>query len=335
MARFSAHRALACTLAALLLLGATGLAGALSQVGQTFPGFLLLGNRVVASIGLSLWPATAGGEIFQHQIVAVDGAPVERVEEVHAWVRALPAGEPVRYRMRSGEREIVRTIATRAFGWRDFVLLHGLYLVNGLCLGTAGLVALWRRRDAAARACAPLLLTGAFWVLTALDLYGPYHLFRIHALCEALLFPAALLMALGFPEPARCLQRRPWLPRALYAAAACLAVAYQAGLGNAGAYVATHLLAVTAFGVALVTLVVAEVERLRRPLALESRERLRVVAIGALVALVLPVALTLAEVVTGGRSPQNALALTGAVFPLAVAYALLRGGFPSPEPVRP
>ena len=60
-------------IAALLCVGLAGLHAALSQVGKPFPGFLLLGNRVVASVGLSLWPATAGGQIFQHQVVSVDG----------------------------------------------------------------------------------------------------------------------------------------------------------------------------------------------------------------------------------------------------------------------
>ena len=71
------------------------------------------------------------------------------------------------------------------------------------------------------------------------------------------------------------------------------------------------------------TLVVSEVERLRRPLSFAARERLKVVAIGAVIALCIPIAFTLAETLTGGRSPQNALALTGGIFPLALSYALL------------
>ena len=34
------------------------------------------------------------------------------------------------------------------------------------------------------------------------------------------------------------------------------------------------------------------------------------------------------------RSPQNALALTGVIFPLALAYALSRGGYEATGPVR-
>jgi len=313
-------------LAALIGVAVVGMAGALSQIGNTFPGFLLLGNRVVASVGLSIWPGTAGGEIFQHQVVALDSVPVTSVEALRARVRALPAGTPVEYRMRSGDREIVKTIETRNFGWRDFALLHGLYLVNGVCFAFAALVAIRRRQSNAARTCAPALMIAAMWVLTALELYGPNHLFRLHALCEAMLFPAALVMALGFPAPSACLLRYPWLPRAIYAVGACLALAYQASLNHAVGYSAMHLLALSAFGLSILTLVIAELERLRRPLSLAARECMKVVAIGAVIALGIPIAFTLAEMLTGGRSPQNALALSGGIFPLALSYALLRVG---------
>jgi hypothetical protein len=319
--------------AVLLAVGAVGLSGALAQVGKPFPGFLLLENRVVASIGLSLWPATVGGEIFQSEIVAAEGVPLARAEELTQQVRALPVGTPVEYRMRQGQEQMMRVIPTREFGWRDFLMLYGFYLLNALAIGVGALVAVRRRRFPEARACVPLLLTAVLWVLTALDLYGPYHLFRLHALCEALLFPAALVMALYFPLPARILARLPWLPGAAYGVAALLALVYQVGLRDPEAYVATHLLSVSAFGVALLALVVAEVERFRRPMTLLARERLRIVAIGALVALAVPIAFSAAEFVTGGRSPQNALAITGVIFPFALAYALSRGRYEATAPI--
>jgi hypothetical protein len=326
MQKYETDRIWLAALAALLAVAVVGTAGALNQVGKTFPGFLLLGNRVVASIGLPAWPGTAGGKIFQYQVVAVDSVPAASAEAIRARVRDLPAGTPIEYRLRKGDREILMTIATRNFNWRDFTLLHGLFLVNGICIAFAALVAIHRRRSSAARACAPLLVISALWVLTALELYGPNLLFRLHALCEAMLFPAALVMALGFPSPSRYLIRYPWLPRALYGGGACLALAYQASLHHAVSYSAIHLLALSAFGLSLLTLVVGQVERLRRPLSDAARERLKVVAMGAVVALTVPIAFTLAETLTGGSSPQNALALTGGIFPLALSYALMRSG---------
>ena len=240
----------------LLLVGTIGIVEAVGWVGQPFPGFLLLENRVVASVGLSRWPGTAGGQIYQHQVLAVDGLPLRSAQELHDRVRVLPVGTAIEYRLRQGDEELVRTISTRLFGLADFTLLFGMYILNGLVLGGAALAALSAgKRYSAAGATVPLLLVGALWAFSAMDLYGPYRLFRLHALCEVLLFPATLHMALGFPNPARCLTRRPWFVWAPYGLAALLALVYQFGLHSGGTYVATHLLATTAFGVALLWLI--------------------------------------------------------------------------------
>jgi hypothetical protein len=318
---------LLCIATAILLLsvGAIGTLGATAQLGESFPGFLMMRNRVVASVGLAFWPATQGSEIFQHQIVSVDGRLVTDASQVHDAVRAVAPGTPITYGLRSGESEITRTIETRMFGFRDFMLLHGLYLLNGLALGAAALIALSvRERSSGAKAVVPLVLVGSLWALTAMDLYGPYRLFRLHAACEALLFAAALHMAFGFPNPPRWLEKTPGLVAVPYLIAGVLGIFYQLGLDEYRGYVTTHLLAVSAFGAALLALVVSEVEQYHRPRSIAARDRVRILAIGALVALSLPICLTVAEMVTGGRSPQNALTLTGFVFPASVAYALLR-----------
>jgi len=142
-----------------------------------------------------------------------------------------------------------------------------------------------------------------------------------------------LHIALGFPVRASCLTRRPWLATAPYLGAVVLAVPYQFGLHERSLYAPTHVIAVSAFGAALVTLIVSEVERYRRPATPGVRERIAILAVGAVLALSLPACLTLAEVLTGGRSPPNALALTTFLFPLAVGWAVLRDDLP--EPVGP
>jgi hypothetical protein len=325
MRRLLTDRLRAAAAALLLAVGITAGIGAAGRLGEPFPGFLVLENRVVPSVGLSLWPATAGGEIFQHEIVSIGGRPVATADEITTIVRGMPVGTPLEVRFRRNGRELVRTIETRRFGGADFLLLYGLYALNGVALGAAGLVALAaRRRNPAAGAAAPALLVSSLWALSALDLYGPYRLFAVHAACESLLFASALHMALGFPPPSRRLAGWPWLVPGIYAAGAAGALVTVATLGSPRLYTGTHLVATTAFGIALLALVVAEVERFRCATSLAMRERVRVIALGAGLALALPIVLTVAELFTGGRSPVNAVALTGWIFPAAVAYAASR-----------
>jgi hypothetical protein len=323
--RFLQDRLLAAVTVLVLAVGVTGTIGASSQLGKPFPGFLLLENGVIASVGLSIWPGTAGGEIFQHHVVSADGEFVPSAHALRAHVENLPVGTPIRYEMRRGGLVTSRVVETRHFGPRDFVLLYGMYLINGVALGLAGLVALaGRRRNPAALCAAPALLIGSLWTLSALDLYGPYRMFPLHVVCESLLFSGALHMALGFPQRSRLLARLPWLPLPLYAAGLGLGAFTVAGLERPGLYTGAHLVAVSAFGLSLFALVLAELERFRSSLSLDVRARLRTIAGGAVLAFGLPICLTLAELLTGGSSPANALALTGWIFPASVAYAATR-----------
>ncbi len=324
-------------LCALLLLGlaGTGLWAATAWVGKPFPGFLLLGNRVVASASLPAWPATRGGEIFQHEVVSIDGVPLGSAEQLLGTIRSEPAGTPFRYRFRSGGREFERSIPTRRFGALDFTLLFGVYLLNGLVLGGCALALLvWRGGSPGVRAAVPLLGVGALWGLRAMDLYGPYRLFRLHALGESLLFATALHTALHFPRSLGIARSLPALAPLAYASALGLAVWYQVGLYDPGAYVALHLVATCLLGAALFALLVAQVARYLSRSSPEGQLQLAILAWGGLIALSPLVGLTLCEPLTGGRAAQNAVGVTAFLFALAIALAGLLGPVPRlvPEP---
>jgi signal transduction histidine kinase len=312
------------TAAALLLAAAVvGAVEATSWVERPFPGFLVLGNRVVASAGLSRWEEM-DGRIYQHEIVAVDDRPLLDARDLHAMVQSLPVGTPVRYRFRKGESEFELTVRTRRFDRVDFTLLFGAYLLNGVVVGLVALaIRLLRRRDQLANGTFPALWITAMWALTATDLYGPYRLFRIHALCETLLFAGTLHMALVFPEPYERVRRSPKLVRFTYALGAALALVAQVGLGDPGCYAATHLVATSAFGLSVGVLIASQVHRYLRPPTFEARQRVRIVALGALGALSPFVFLALISTVTGGKAPENMMAFTGFLFPASIAYAVL------------
>jgi len=167
-------------------------------VGRVFPGFLLLDNRVVASASLAGW--TGSRELYQQQVVAVDGQPVSSTAEVYARVAALPEGTPVRYRLRSGDVEHDVVVPTERFGLRDWLLLFGAYLLNCAVYLACGLV-VWvlRPRAPLGRALLAFGTTGALWMITAADLYGPGTFFRLHFVGEALFPAAGLHLALLFP----------------------------------------------------------------------------------------------------------------------------------------
>jgi len=55
-------------------------------IGRPFPGFVLIDNRVIASIGLAHWTGTAVPELYQSEVVAVEGQVVQSTADIYARV---------------------------------------------------------------------------------------------------------------------------------------------------------------------------------------------------------------------------------------------------------
>src|SRR5262249_3575442 len=164
-------------------------------IGRTFPGFLLLPNRVVPSIGLANWTGSTTTDLYQSQVVAVDGVPVATPDEAYARAAAIPPGTLVHYRLEKGGRFRDVSIPNERFAVRDWIFLFGAYLLNAAVYLTCGLV-VWVVRPFSALARAFLafgIALGSFF-LTAMDLYGPATLMRIHFVTEPLASAAALQM---------------------------------------------------------------------------------------------------------------------------------------------
>src|SRR5215475_459317 len=79
------------------VLAVSSVAGSLSQVGKTFPGFFVWDNLVVVSLGRSDWTGAAAELPFRARVRAVDGIEVTRRAELYAVLRASPPGTDHRY----------------------------------------------------------------------------------------------------------------------------------------------------------------------------------------------------------------------------------------------
>jgi signal transduction histidine kinase len=290
-------------------------------VGRVFPGFLLLDNRVVASVGLAGWSGTDVTGLYQSEVIAVDGAPVATAAEVYAHAAARPPLTPVRYRLRRAGVEHDVVVPTDLFTERDWLLLFGAFLLNGLATLAAGLVP-WvlRPRAAVARALCVAGAVCAVFLLTAMDLYGPATLFRLHAAAETLLPAALLRLFLLFPQPHAL---APWSPVALAVSLAIL-VPYQLFLYRPTAY-STALHANMAYlgltAVFFAWRLVSEYARGRSQLA---RQRVRVITLGTLFGFALPAMILLASVVMTGSVAMNLVAVTLFVFAFSLAYAVVK-----------
>jgi signal transduction histidine kinase len=302
-------------------LGARTTITSTAWIGRVFPGFMLLDNRVVASVGLAHWSGTGLPRFYQSEVVAVDGVPVASAAAVYARVASLPADTPVRYRLRrdGSEREV--TAATQQFTARDWAFLFGAFLLNGALYLASGLV-VWvlRPRAPLARAMLAWGASCALFLLTAMDLYGPATFFRLHALAETLMPAAGLHLALVFPQPHRFARWR----FAGYLLSLALTVPYQMFLYRPAAYSLCLTATMTYLGLVAILFchhLVSEYWRGRSALA---RQRVRVTTLGTLLGFALPGAIVLLSAFRVGGVAMNLATLTPFLFALSLAYAVVK-----------
>jgi hypothetical protein len=315
----AALAATACT--AILVTAINGLAAA-TWIGRSFPGFFVLPNRVIPSVGRDVWPASGDGALYQRTIVAIDGKSVATNADAYREIGAEPLGSPVTYTLRDGVGVATVTLATRRFSSVDYWIIFGSYLATGLLYLCVGVLAAWLLPEASlGRALLMLGGAGGIFALTGASIYQPGADLRIHAVAEAF-FPATLVyLALVV---ARVEQGRVAAIGAIaWWTSLALAVTYQLVLGTPGPYTLVHNacqaymgLAGFAFGATII------VERAR--VANEAGPLLRATVAGTLLGIGVPAVVMALSGLSGGAVPVNLVTATAFLFPLSIAYGLLR-----------
>ena len=309
--------------------GAACIIGAISQnstawLGRSFPGFLVMENRVVPSIALPSWQ-TNGAALFQHQVVAIDGTAVTSSREIYAAVAGLPQGRAVAYTLRAPDGDATtQTISSRRFSETDYASLFAPFLLTGSAFVAAGLVVfLLCPGSAIGAGMLSLGLVGGLFVVSAVDLYGPHWFFRLHVLLEAMV-PASLIhLALVFPTDRLRRGAQPFL-LGVYLFCALMAVVYEMLLFQPTAYSALHLASLALQGVGgLAMLWVMTYDLLTTSLEL-VRRRILIVTAGAIAAFLLPTVLSAYSGLSDGSVAVNGAAFTGLFFPLCLGYAVIR-----------
>ncbi len=293
-------------------------------IGRTFPGFLVMANRVVASVSLPDWLDVDSSSVFQHQILAVDGVAVESAAEVYERVAAAPPGTAIRYTL-SAPDERATTLVTRSrrFSGADYLLLFGAFFLNGLAfVATALFVYRLKPRSPASEGLLVAGVTAGVFVITAGDLYGPHWFFRLHVIAESMLGAGFLHLALVFPTDRLRGRRRALL--ALYLPFVLLAVCYEASLGSPAAYTFVHLVATATHGLAAAAIIGAVGYDFLTSRSALVRRRTGVVALGTVAGFLVPGVIMLASAALGGTVPINAAALTAFLFPVSLGYAVVK-----------
>jgi len=308
--------------AGVLVLGIAALLGSLSWRGARFPGFLVMPNRVVPSAGLPGWSGVSDGHPpYQEVLLAVDDTQVSSAADAYRRAAAHQVGETARYTfVRDGVVE-TQSYPLRRLTDSEYFAIFGMYFIAGL----AHLLLAWCAAErwengAMCRGLAIFGWAGAVFAFTAMDLYGPGRLFRLHAFAEASVSAAALHLALVCPRD-RVAGRSGFLVLA-YGFGLALAAVYELFLQNPNAYSIVHNFAQGVGSVPVLAFAALVALSLTDPPAALGASGVRRLLLGALLGLIAPGLIFGLSAASGGSLPVNSAAWVGFVFPLGAIAAL-------------
>jgi hypothetical protein len=312
------------TAAALAAVAVTAVVGMAthSWIGQTFPGFFVLSNRVVASVGRLEWSGSRDGTLYQSEILEVDGERVAGSADVYDKAARRPEGTRVVYTVRHGGGVQRVAVENRRFVASDYWVVFGSYLATGLLYLVVGLMGTWLVGAAdLGRAILLLGATGGIYALTGAGIYAGDADLRLHAAAEAF-FPATLIY---FATAGSRMSRRYATPLVTCGAwlSGALAVACQLMLNDPGAYSLIHAACEGYMGAAGLgtgaMLIVAHARAGR-----DAGSLLTASLAGAMLGLGMPAVVMVLSGLSGGRLPVNVCTVTAFMFPLCVAWGVAR-----------
>jgi len=173
----------------------------LDWVGKPFPGFLVMANAVVPTVGAYDWPRDKAA-LFHSRVVAIDGRPTTNGAEVYAAAAERPPGSLLRFEIeKHGERSEI-ALAVRRFGVGDFLQTYGILLLFGCAnLGIGLAVGFLQPRTTQARVFVLHTAVAAIYPITAVFLHRPEYavLGRLCLLAECFVSATFIHLALTFP----------------------------------------------------------------------------------------------------------------------------------------
>jgi signal transduction histidine kinase len=298
----------------------------LSWLDAPFPGFFVMSNAVVPTVGGIDWPADPSA-LFHSQVVAVDGSPVSTGTEVYQRVAGAPVGTRFDYTFQKDGRGFHRTIASMDFSAIDYAVTCGILLGFG-CLSLAvGLsIAFMQPRTAQAHVYLLQGFVGGMYAITGVLLHrAGSPLFTNLCFVFECVFPATFVhLALVFPVERRFVGARRLWPLVPYLLSALLAVLVLRGFHSdppdLSAAHATYLYAASSIGFFVLALCYAYWEN-SEPLA---RPRIKTVLPGLLLGTSVALYAFVDNASAGREFPVQFALIFTLAFYAAVAYAIAR-----------
>jgi len=189
----------------------------LGWIGRPFPGFLVLQNGIVVSMGRSDWAGLGRRRTQWTRLLAVDDQPVGSGRDLHQVLERADPRKPLPYTFRQGTEVFRLALQARPFDAGDFLGVFAPMLSIGLLVVLAGAFVAMRRPEAPeTRALFAVCLSLGLAAITGPDQYSPCWFVPLFFLSAAAVAPAFVQLALAYPQRSRLLRHGRLLYAGLY-----------------------------------------------------------------------------------------------------------------------
>jgi serine phosphatase RsbU (regulator of sigma subunit) len=313
----------------LLLVSVIAIINAMKWVNKPFPGFLINERMLVAPIGQYNWSGTQAGLKYPEKILSVNGNPVSSPRELEDIIQGKPIGSPIEYRIERKGEVLKATLKSMRFSVVDLVMTFGINFIGGIAYLLIGLVVYILKPDT--KTSWAFLLASFFlsmWQLTVFDMQSTHLGFiRLYLFANAF-FPAAFVhFSFYFPEPNRLIQKHPAVQFLPYLVSLIIVTPMELFYPK-DAFKPFYAMAFYYMVVGILIVLYPMVVAYFKSASALSRQRARVVLIGATVAFFIPGLAYFSQMFFGSflgiRVQTNFLIPLLTIFPASIAYAVVK-----------
>jgi len=297
-------------------------------IGKPFPGFLVNRRVAVGNIGQVGWTGTRAGLVGQDRIVKANGRDILLPGDLRDAVEREKVGAPILYTVDRRGRQLELAIPTMRFSAADFLATFGVFLLLGmLYLAIGAVVFVLKPDDWVSRVFLLACGVESIIMVASFDVESSHSgMVWLLLFCTSFLNAVVVHLSAIFPERRGILERRPqWLalPYVLSAVIYVPLLAYPRPIFfvfKGVEYTYLHL-AVAGF-------LATSLWSFARGASALARQRAKVIlfsaALGFPIAIIPPFVASFGGTIGGMKVLSNLYAIPALIFPLGVAYSIVR-----------
>jgi class 3 adenylate cyclase len=312
-----------------LAVGAICFRNALQWVDKPFPGFLLNQRMVVGLIGHYYWTGTEAGLKNPDKIIKINDQVVSSTKDLEKIIQSTKIGYPVRYSVERDGQIFEVTIPTMRFTWKDLLMTFGIISFLAFLYLIIGGVVFILKPDTIV---SWVFLLGCFLQgissFVSFDLESTHFGFvRAYLFDEAFLPAVVLHLSLLFPEKSILVKRYPYAQLIPYIISTILFIPLELYYPQPS-FIPVYKVVLLYVVISVIALIVSILQAYIRKSSALSRQRAKVVLLGAAFAFPFPVIVPFITFM--GISLKEIPLLTNftsipiLIFPASIAYAIAK-----------